>query len=160
MSPAPDHMVLTADGPRLVGFRTRTEPPTALESLTLTFDGGGPANVVVRFSNGTTEEYEPHGSLVLDLYRVESAEPILTDATLRTASEVENTVRHAMVKPTQPTPSREWMSLPEVSEEYGIAKQTLYYWRHQGSGPPSHKVGRRVKYRRSEVEAWMEEQGT
>lgn len=28
---------------------------------------------------------------------------------------------------------------------------TVYYWRYQGAGPRGHRVGRRVRYRRSEV---------
>ncbi|MCT7291999.1 helix-turn-helix domain-containing protein [Rhodococcus sp. PAE-6] len=35
---------------------------------------------------------------------------------------------------------------------------TLRYWRHIGRGPASFKLGRRVVYRRSEVERWMAEQ--
>jgi predicted DNA-binding transcriptional regulator AlpA len=35
---------------------------------------------------------------------------------------------------------------------------TLRYWRHGGTGgPPSFKLGRRVMYRRAEVEKWLGE---
>jgi predicted DNA-binding transcriptional regulator AlpA len=32
---------------------------------------------------------------------------------------------------------------------------TVRYWRHLGTGPRSFRVGRRVVYRRSEVEQWL-----
>lgn len=35
--------------------------------------------------------------------------------------------------------------------------ETVRYWRHVGKGPRSFKVGRRVLYRRSDVEAWLEQ---
>lgn len=47
------------------------------------------------------------------------------------------------------------MRTEEVSEETGIPAATLRYWRHIGTGPRSAKLGRRVVYRRSDVEAWI-----
>jgi len=32
---------------------------------------------------------------------------------------------------------------------------TIRYWKHVGYGPPSFKVGRRVMYRRADVETWL-----
>lgn len=40
----------------------------------------------------------------------------------------------------------------------GIAENTLRYWRSTGYGPPSFKVGRKIVYRRHEVEEWMAQQ--
>lgn len=48
--------------------------------------------------------------------------------------------------------------IPEVAELTGIPENTLRYWRHQGIGPRSAKFGKRIVYRRSDVEAWIEEQ--
>jgi excisionase family DNA binding protein len=33
---------------------------------------------------------------------------------------------------------------------------TLYAWRHRGEGPPAISVGRGLRYRREDVEAWLE----
>ena len=33
---------------------------------------------------------------------------------------------------------------------------TLRYWRHQGIGPRSFRLGRRVLYRRGDVHAWID----
>ena len=34
--------------------------------------------------------------------------------------------------------------------------KTLYDWRHKGCGPLGMRVGRYVRYRRSDVDAWLE----
>jgi excisionase family DNA binding protein len=38
----------------------------------------------------------------------------------------------------------------------GVPVGTLANWRYQGRGPRFVKVGRHVRYRRSDVEAWLE----
>lgn len=43
----------------------------------------------------------------------------------------------------------------QLSEETRIPVGTLRYWRHAGKGPESFKLGRRVVYRRSAVDAWI-----
>jgi predicted DNA-binding transcriptional regulator AlpA len=35
---------------------------------------------------------------------------------------------------------------------------TLRYWRHLGSGPQSFRIGRTVRYWRSDVYQWLESQ--
>ncbi len=45
-----------------------------------------------------------------------------------------------------------------VSERTGIPVNTLRFYRAQGTGgPPSFKLGRRVVYDESDVEAWIDE---
>jgi excisionase family DNA binding protein len=48
----------------------------------------------------------------------------------------------------------------EVSEYLGVPVATLYQWRHRGVGPRAHKLGRHLRYRWAEVEAWVDEQAT
>ena len=51
--------------------------------------------------------------------------------------------------------------LLSVSEAAAIVRApvaTLRYWRHLGTGPHSFKVGRSVRYWRSDVIDWLEEQ--
>lgn len=47
----------------------------------------------------------------------------------------------------------------EATAEYiGVdSPATMRYWRHVGEGPPSFKVGRRVLYRKIDVDRWVEE---
>ena len=50
------------------------------------------------------------------------------------------------------------MLVPEVSIKTRIPEATLRWMRHVGTGPKSFKLGRRVVYKRADVEAWIEEQ--
>lgn len=50
------------------------------------------------------------------------------------------------------------LRLPEVTAKTGIPEATLRFWRHQGVGPKSAKLGRRVVYREEDVDAWLEAQ--
>lgn len=43
----------------------------------------------------------------------------------------------------------------EVAEVLGIPPHTLDVWRSQGKGPDYLKVGRHVRYRWSDVNAWL-----
>jgi excisionase family DNA binding protein len=48
------------------------------------------------------------------------------------------------------------MTMAEVSDLLRIPVSTLYGWRHRGEGPAGYRIGRHVRYRRAEVEAWIE----
>lgn len=64
------------------------------------------------------------------------------------------------VRMTSSTPSdSELLTTADVSAITRVAVATLRYWRHAGGvvGPPSVKLGRRVMYRREEVEKWLRE---
>lgn len=50
------------------------------------------------------------------------------------------------------------MFVDEVSSATRIPEATLRWLRHMSRGPRSFKVGRRVVYKRADVEAWLEEQ--
>ena len=50
----------------------------------------------------------------------------------------------------------------EASREFGMPVKALQYWRHRGhpDGPPFVRIGRRVYYRRSDLELWVDEAPT
>jgi DNA-binding transcriptional MerR regulator len=50
------------------------------------------------------------------------------------------------------------MSTREVEDEFGIPEGTLRYYRSRGVGPASFRLAGRVRYRRSQVLAWVAEQ--
>lgn len=50
------------------------------------------------------------------------------------------------------------MSTNDVSKELGIPVGTLRYYRSTGCGPASFRLAGRVRYRRTEVMAWVAEQ--
>jgi excisionase family DNA binding protein len=45
----------------------------------------------------------------------------------------------------------------EVAGYLGVPVPTLYAWRSRGDGPAALKVGRHLRYRRRDVERWLEE---
>jgi len=51
-----------------------------------------------------------------------------------------------------------YLTPEEVDQEYKLPVNTLKHWRWQGIGPAYLKVGRRIKYRRNDVEAWLDAQ--
>ena len=50
------------------------------------------------------------------------------------------------------------LSPTELATWLGVPVSTIYNWRYTRSGPPGFKVGRHVRYRRAEVDAWLDEQ--
>lgn len=52
------------------------------------------------------------------------------------------------------------LTITELSKIISVSPDTLYQWRHRGYGPRSTKAGRRVLYRRSDVDAWLESNST
>ncbi len=46
----------------------------------------------------------------------------------------------------------------EVADCLGVPPATVAQWRYRGLGPQGYRVGRFVKYRMSEVVAWVESQ--
>ena len=58
------------------------------------------------------------------------------------------------------TPARTagYLLASEVSEELRIPVNTLAWWRHVGRGPKWFRVGRRVLYKRADLDQWIAEQ--
>lgn len=52
--------------------------------------------------------------------------------------------------------SEDLMKPADVADMLGVPVGTLYQWRYRSEGPPSMKVGRHVRYRRSAVEDWLD----
>ena len=50
------------------------------------------------------------------------------------------------------------LNIAEVSELTGVPVATLRYWRHTGTGPRSFRIGKRIAYRREDVESWLARQ--
>jgi excisionase family DNA binding protein len=47
-----------------------------------------------------------------------------------------------------------WLSVDEIAEYLGIAKDTVYTWIN-GRGMPAHRVGRLWKFKKDEVDVWV-----
>jgi excisionase family DNA binding protein len=50
------------------------------------------------------------------------------------------------------------LTLDDLAEYLDIPKRTIYAWRYRGEGPIGFKLGGHVRYRRSDVEEWLNEQ--
>jgi len=48
------------------------------------------------------------------------------------------------------------LSLDELAVELSVKRQALYDLRSQGRGPRGFRVGRKLRFRRSEILAWLE----
>ena len=46
----------------------------------------------------------------------------------------------------------------QAAEALGMSPDTLALWRSKGEGPPFVKLGRAVRYRRADLDAWVAEQ--
>jgi len=50
------------------------------------------------------------------------------------------------------------MTINEVATMLQIPVGTMYQWRHRGLGPAGFRIGRHVRYRLTDVEAWLDRQ--
>jgi predicted DNA-binding transcriptional regulator AlpA len=50
------------------------------------------------------------------------------------------------------------LSPVRVSELLDVPVATLYRWSYLGTGPPTLKVGKHLRYVPSELQAWLDEQ--
>lgn len=53
-------------------------------------------------------------------------------------------------------PNDELLQPPDLAEWLQIPLATIYQWRARGVGPRACKIGRHLRYRRSDVERWIE----
>jgi hypothetical protein len=53
-------------------------------------------------------------------------------------------------------------TVPEIYDTEGLAEElktpvhTIHYWRSKGTGPKGIKVGKRILYRSTDVDAWLD----
>jgi excisionase family DNA binding protein len=53
---------------------------------------------------------------------------------------------------------KEWLGIEDLAEELGVPVRTIYTWRAHGKGPRAARFGKHLKFRRRDVEAWIERQ--
>ena len=62
--------------------------------------------------------------------------------------------------PDTPHAGDELLTMQEVADVVRVPAATLRYWRHLGTGPRSFRIGRSVRYWRTEVFAWLDDQAS
>lgn len=55
-------------------------------------------------------------------------------------------------------PASELLKIAKAAQLLCVPVATLRYWRHLGTGPPSFRLGRRVLYRRDDLDSWVDAQ--
>jgi excisionase family DNA binding protein len=51
-----------------------------------------------------------------------------------------------------------WLSVDEISKYLGVGKDTVYKWIDK-HGMPAHRMGRLWKFKKDQVDAWVEAGG-
>ena len=52
----------------------------------------------------------------------------------------------------------ELLSPQDLADYLDVPLNTVYRWRHRGGGPAAFRVGKHIRYRRSDVERWIQRQ--
>lgn len=60
---------------------------------------------------------------------------------------------HAAVQ--RATCEHRWVSVDDLADELQIPKSTIYGWKTRGLGPCWTRVGKHLRARRSDVDAWL-----
>ncbi|SHF96394.1 helix-turn-helix domain-containing protein [Geodermatophilus nigrescens] len=63
-----------------------------------------------------------------------------------------------MTDRTAPDPASGLLTLAEAADYLRAPIATLRYWRHLGIGPAGFRIGRRVMYRRRDLDLWIDGQ--
>lgn len=50
------------------------------------------------------------------------------------------------------------LSVKDVADYLGVPVRTIYGWRSTGRGPRGYRIGKYVRYKPEDVEAWVEAQ--
>lgn len=48
-----------------------------------------------------------------------------------------------------------WISTDEAAEHLGVKPATIREWIKKGTGVPTHKIGRFYKFKKSELDEWV-----
>jgi excisionase family DNA binding protein len=56
--------------------------------------------------------------------------------------------------------SQALLSVEDLAAYLQVPVATVYQWNSVGTGPRRHRIGRHVRYRQADVEAWIDKQAT
>ncbi|SFJ41322.1 DNA binding domain-containing protein, excisionase family [Amycolatopsis sacchari] len=54
--------------------------------------------------------------------------------------------------------TKKLLTIDDLADYLGVPKGTLYQWRTKGYGPAGIRVGKYVRYRPDDVDAWLDGQ--
>jgi excisionase family DNA binding protein len=61
-----------------------------------------------------------------------------------------------MAQPQTTEGNARWLSPELLANELDLPTRTIYGWRTKGGGPRGYRIGRHVRFKREDVEAWLE----
>lgn len=70
------------------------------------------------------------------------------------------TQEHALTSPATGVCNHSWVSVEDLADELQIPKSTIYGWKTRGLGPRWTRVGKHLRARRAEVDAWLNSLGS
>jgi len=50
------------------------------------------------------------------------------------------------------------LDIDQLATYIGVPRQTIYRWRMEGKGPRASKLGRHLRYRRADIDEWIQDQ--
>lgn len=62
---------------------------------------------------------------------------------------------YAEVKIMSENINEKWISIEEAAEHLGVKPVTVRDWIKKGKGIPAHKIGKKWKFKYSELDAWV-----
>src|SRR6266542_417843 len=57
---------------------------------------------------------------------------------------------------TQHPAENHLLSVAELAAYLGVPQATIYWWRSRGEGPPGFRLGKHLRFRPFDIEAWLE----
>jgi len=52
------------------------------------------------------------------------------------------------------------MTLDQVASYLQVPRNTIYHWRKAGGGPVGRQLGKHIRFRRTDVDTWLDAQAT
>ena len=52
--------------------------------------------------------------------------------------------------------NQNFLSPTQLARYLSVPVATIYGWRHQGKGPPAAKLGNHLRYRKADVDDWID----
>ena len=49
------------------------------------------------------------------------------------------------------------LDIDQLATYIGVPRQTIYRWRMEGKGPRASKLGRHLRYRRADIDEWIQD---
>ena len=50
------------------------------------------------------------------------------------------------------------IDVQQLADYLDVPVKTLYAWRYRREGPPAFRVGRHLRYRRTDIQRWIQQQ--